>query len=132
MSRRERSTSVPRAESTAGPAATPASGGSAVSGADVTGLLVAWSEGDGAALDGLLPVVYAELRRQARRALRREAAGHTLEPTALVHEAYLKLVDQRPDHGKSLTPLRSTALSRSAGGGRGRRRRRRVAYEKAP
>ena len=83
------------AEPTAAPTATPASGGVA-QGADVTGLLIAWSEGDGAALDALLPVVYAELRRQARRALRREAAGHTLEPTALVHEAYLKLVDQRP------------------------------------
>jgi RNA polymerase sigma factor (TIGR02999 family) len=62
----------------------------------VTGLLIAWSEGDRAALDALLPVVYAELRRQARRALRRETAGHTLQPTALVHEAYLRLVDQRP------------------------------------
>jgi RNA polymerase sigma factor (TIGR02999 family) len=62
----------------------------------VTGLLIAWSEGDAAALDALLPVVYADLRRQARRALRREDAGHTLQPTALVHEAYLKLVDQRP------------------------------------
>jgi RNA polymerase sigma factor (TIGR02999 family) len=62
----------------------------------VTGLLVAWSAGDSAALDALLPIVYAELRRQARRALRREAPGHTLQPTALVHEAYLRLVDQRP------------------------------------
>jgi len=76
--------------------ATPKSAGSPVDGADVTGLLIAWSEGDRAALDALLPVVYAELRRQARRALRRETAGHTLQPTALVHEAYLRLVDQRP------------------------------------
>jgi RNA polymerase sigma factor (TIGR02999 family) len=67
----------------------------------VTGLLIAWSEGDRAALDALLPLVYAELRRQARRALRREAAGHTLQPTALVHEAYLKLVDQRPNRWQS-------------------------------
>jgi RNA polymerase sigma factor (TIGR02999 family) len=96
MSRRERSTSPPHAPPAASPVSTPASGGSAARGADVTGLLIAWSEGDGAALDALLPVVYAELRRQARRALRREAAGHTLQPTALVHEAYLKLVDQRP------------------------------------
>jgi RNA polymerase sigma factor (TIGR02999 family) len=64
--------------------------------ADVTGLLIAWSEGDAAALDALLPIVYAELRRQARRALRREGAGNTLQPTALVHEAYLRLVGQRP------------------------------------
>src|SRR5215216_405086 len=94
--RRKPSTSSPRAEFTAGPAATPMSSGSAAEGADVTGLLIAWSEGDSAALDALLPVVYAELRRQARRALRREAAGHTLQPTALVHEAYLRLVDQTP------------------------------------
>jgi RNA polymerase sigma-70 factor (ECF subfamily) len=96
MSRRGPSTSPPQAEPTAGPATTPASRGSIERGPDVTGLLVAWSEGDSAALDALLPVVYAELRRQARRALRHEAAGHTLQPTALVHEAYLKLVGQRP------------------------------------
>src|SRR5829696_9048149 len=50
--------------------------------------------GSGAALEALLPVVYDELRRQARRALRHERVGHTLQPTALVHEAYLRLVDQ--------------------------------------
>ena len=93
MSRREPSDPPPPSEPSAGPADTPASGQRE----DVTGLLIAWSEGDGAALDALLPIVYAELRRQARRALRREAAGHTLQPTALVHEAYLRLVDQRPD-----------------------------------
>jgi RNA polymerase sigma factor (TIGR02999 family) len=97
MSRREPSSSPPQARPTPGLVATPASADSAAQGADVTGLLVAWSEGDAAALDALLPIVYAELRRQARRALRREAEGHTLQPTALVHEAYLKLVDQRPD-----------------------------------
>ena len=96
MSRRE-SPPSPREEPVAGAAATPVSGGSLASDVDVTGLLVAWSDGDSAALDALLPVVYGELRRQARRALRREAAGHTLQPTALVHEAYLKLVDQRPN-----------------------------------
>lgn len=61
---------------------------------DVTGLLLAWAAGDPNAVDALLPIVYAELRRQAERAMRREAAGHTLQPTALVHEAYLRLVDQ--------------------------------------
>jgi RNA polymerase sigma factor (TIGR02999 family) len=61
----------------------------------VTALLSAWGAGDPAALDALLPLVYEELRRQAGRALRREGAGHTLQPTALVHEAYLRLVDQR-------------------------------------
>ena len=61
---------------------------------DVTALLLAWGGGDRAALDALVPVVYAALRAQAERALRHEAAGHTLSTTALVHEAYLRLVDQ--------------------------------------
>jgi RNA polymerase sigma factor (TIGR02999 family) len=60
----------------------------------VTELLLAWAGGDPAALDALLPAVYADLHAQAARALRREADGHTLQPTALVHEAYLRLVDQ--------------------------------------
>ena len=96
----EPSTSPHRhAKSADDPAATPAPADRA----DVTGLLVAWSNGDRAALEALLPVVYAELRRQARRALRREAGGHTLQPTALVHEAYLRLVDQRPIQWQSRT-----------------------------
>jgi RNA polymerase sigma factor (TIGR02999 family) len=61
----------------------------------VTGLLQAWGGGDAAALDQLVPLVYAELRRQAQRYLSRESPGHTLQTTALVHEAYLRLVDQR-------------------------------------
>ena len=61
----------------------------------VTELLRAWSGGDPAALDQIVPLVYSELRRQAERYLQREAPGHTLQTTALVHEAYLKLVDQR-------------------------------------
>src|SRR5829696_455794 len=61
---------------------------------DVTGLLLAWGAGDRAALDALVPAVYAALRTQAARALRTEAVGHTLSTTALVHEAYLRLVDQ--------------------------------------
>ena len=64
-------------------------------GPDVTGLLADWSRGDRRALDVLLPVVYAELRQIAARQLRRERDGHTLQPTALVHEAYLRLVAQR-------------------------------------
>jgi RNA polymerase sigma factor (TIGR02999 family) len=59
---------------------------------EVTQLLRRWSAGDAAALDGLLPLVYGELRRRAGACLRNERAGHTLQPTALVHEAYLKLV----------------------------------------
>src|SRR5262245_53409168 len=62
--------------------------------ARVTDLLVAWGAGDRAALDALLPIVYDELRRQASRALRREKPGHSLQATALVHEAYFRLVEQ--------------------------------------
>ena len=62
---------------------------------DVTGLLVDWSNGDEQALDRLMPLVYDELRRLASRYLRRERPDHTLQTTALVHEAYLRLVDQR-------------------------------------
>ena len=63
--------------------------------AGITQLLIAWSEGQPEALDHLLPLVYADLRRQASRYMRREAVGHPLQPTALVHEAYLRLIDQR-------------------------------------
>lgn len=58
-------------------------------------MLQAWSEGDGDVLDELMPLVYEELRRQASRYLRRERPWHTLQTTALIHEAYLKLVDQK-------------------------------------
>jgi len=61
----------------------------------VTQLLVDWSRGDQKALDKLMPLVYSELRRLASNYLRRERQGHTLQPTALVNEAYLKLVDQK-------------------------------------
>ncbi|HWF47224.1 MAG TPA: ECF-type sigma factor, partial [Bryobacteraceae bacterium] len=61
--------------------------------ADVTRWLKAWTNGDPAALDRLMPVVYEELRRMARRHIRNERAGHTLQTTALVNEAYLRLVD---------------------------------------
>jgi RNA polymerase sigma factor (TIGR02999 family) len=61
----------------------------------VTQLLIDWSKGDQAALEKLMPLVYSELRRLAKNYLRRERQGHTLQPTALVNEAYLKLVDQR-------------------------------------
>lgn len=61
---------------------------------DVTALLKAWSRGESAAGDALLPLVYAELRRRAGAYLRRERQGHTLQPTALVHEAYLRLLKQ--------------------------------------
>ena len=61
----------------------------------VTALLAEWTRGDRDALDQLLPLVYAELRRVAARQLGAERVGHTLQPTALVHEAYLRLIDQR-------------------------------------
>jgi RNA polymerase sigma factor (TIGR02999 family) len=62
---------------------------------EVTRLLKDWSEGRQEALDRLLPQIYAELRRLAASYLRRERPDHTLQPTALVHEAFIKLVDQR-------------------------------------
>ena len=60
---------------------------------EMTRLLKAWSHGDRNALDALVPLVYDELRRQASRTLRRQKPGQTLQATALVHEAFLKLVD---------------------------------------
>jgi RNA polymerase sigma factor (TIGR02999 family) len=61
-------------------------------GHEVTELLRSWRQGDGAALDRLVPLVHAELRRVARSHIRREGQGHTLQATALVHEVYLRLV----------------------------------------
>src|SRR5829696_183417 len=61
---------------------------------EVTRLLVAWGDGDRAALDRLMPLVYGELRRLARHYMSRERPGHTLQTTALVNEAYLRLVAQ--------------------------------------
>ena len=60
---------------------------------DITGLLIAWGGGDRAALDRLMPLVYEELRRLAHRQMRRERPGDTLQTTALVNEAYMRLVD---------------------------------------
>ena len=61
---------------------------------DVTELLIRWRNGDQRALDQMLPLVYDELRRLARRRLRSEPPGHTLQSTALVHEAFLRMMDQ--------------------------------------
>lgn len=61
---------------------------------DVTQLLLDWCEGDRGALSRLMPLVYDELHRQAERYMRRERPDHTLQPTALVHETFLQLVDQ--------------------------------------
>lgn len=62
---------------------------------DITQMLQQWCDGKKEVLDELLPLVYSELRRQAARHLRRERKDHTLQTTALIHEAYLKLIDQR-------------------------------------
>jgi RNA polymerase sigma-70 factor (ECF subfamily) len=61
---------------------------------EITGLLIAWNQGDEFARNKLIPIIYDELRRVARGALRRERNNHTLQPTALVHEAFLRLIDQ--------------------------------------
>lgn len=61
----------------------------------ITELLLAWNNGDPAALDLLMPMVETELRKLARRHMRREETAHTLEPTALVNELYLKLANQK-------------------------------------
>ena len=63
--------------------------------ADVTQLLAAWRDGDNTALDRLMPLVYEHLHTLARQHMRRERQGHSLQSTALVHEAYLRLVDSR-------------------------------------
>ena len=63
--------------------------------ADVTRLLLAWNNGDRAALDDLMPIIYEELRRLARHQMRFESPGHTLQATGLVNEAYMRLVDQK-------------------------------------
>jgi RNA polymerase sigma factor (TIGR02999 family) len=62
---------------------------------DITALLLAWTNGEESARGRLVEAVYPELRRVARRHLQRERTDHTLSPTALVHETYLKLIDQR-------------------------------------
>lgn len=75
----------------------------------VTRLLQAWGAGDPAASDALVPLVYAELRRQARLALRREGEGHTLQPTALVHEAWLRMDGQHDARWESRTQFLAVA-----------------------
>ena len=73
-------------------------GMSATSPEQLTQLLAAWSEGDRSALDKLLPLVADELHCLAHRYMSHEREGHTLQTTALVNEAYLKLIDQRNVH----------------------------------
>ncbi|MDQ6635747.1 MAG: ECF-type sigma factor [Gemmatimonadota bacterium] len=75
----------------------------------VTELLHAWGAGDARASEALVPLVYAELRRQARRALRRESEGHTLQATALVHEAWLRLDGQHDARWESRSQFLAVA-----------------------
>src|SRR5438045_6975813 len=82
---------------------------------EITSLLEAASQGDTDALTRLLPAVYEELRELADRHLRRERANHTLQATALVHEAYLQLIDQRDMQWKSrahFMAIAATAMRR--------------------
>jgi len=84
-------------------------------GGDVTRLLARWVDGDRAALDALMAAVYAELRKIASAYLRRERPGHTLQPTALVNEAWLRLVRQdelRFDHRKQFYALAAQMMRR--------------------
>jgi RNA polymerase sigma factor (TIGR02999 family) len=79
------------------------------SGTDVTGLLVAWSGGEAAAAEPLMDAVYGELRRLARLHLQRERRDHTIPATALVHEAYVRLVDQQRAQWQSRTQFFAVA-----------------------
>jgi len=81
----------------------------------VTQLLARWADGDQSALDALMPVVYAELRKIADAYLRRERSDHTLQPTALVHEAWLRLVKQdggQFNHRKQFFALAAQVMRR--------------------
>jgi RNA polymerase sigma factor (TIGR02999 family) len=82
---------------------------------DITRLLAQWANGDRGSLDALMPAVYTELRAIAEGYLRRERQGHTLQPTALVHEAWLRLVTLEPvafDHRKQFYALAAQAMRR--------------------
>jgi RNA polymerase sigma factor (TIGR02999 family) len=76
---------------------------------DVTGLLRAWCDGDLAARDELVEVVHQELRRRAAARLRRERPGHVLQPTALVHEVYLRLIGDHPTSWQNRTHFLAVA-----------------------
>ena len=74
-------------------------------------MLHEWSDGNREALETLMPLVYDELHKQARRYLRRERSNHTLQTTALIHEAYLKLIDQRDVNWESRTHFFAVAAN---------------------
>jgi RNA polymerase sigma-70 factor (ECF subfamily) len=76
---------------------------------EITKLLHDWKQGNQAALDQLIPIIYEKLHRLARGYLRKERADHTLQPTALIHEAYLRLVDQSAPHWENRTHFYAVA-----------------------
>src|SRR3954449_3303823 len=92
MGRRYNSTTMPRAAKPADKAREPDRNPDT---SGISTLLRAWSGGDQSALEGLTPIVYGELRRLAHHYMRRERPGHSLQTTALVNEAYLRLVDYK-------------------------------------
>ena len=77
------------------PIGTPETSAARAEAPDVTALLLAWQNGDASAADALFPAVYSGLHDIAARAMRRETPGHTMQTTGLVHESYLRLVDQK-------------------------------------
>jgi len=106
---------------------------------NVTRLLVEWANGNKMALDDLTPLVYKELRQLAASHLRRERKSHTLQPTALVHEAYVRLVDQKnPDwqnrshfYGVASRLMRQILVDHARKRQAGKRAGRRVSLEEA-
>src|SRR5579864_2445064 len=106
---------------------------------DVTQLLVQWAKGNKEALDALTPLVYKELRRLAASHLRKERNSHTLQPTALVHEAYLRLVDQKNPNwqnrshffGVAARLMRQILVDHARGRQAGKRAARRISLQEA-
>lgn len=90
---------------------TPGAGRQSESTEQVTRLLVELNNGNHGAIESLMPLVYDELRRIAARHLNRERPDHTLQPTALVHEAYMRLVDQRSPHWQNRLHFMSVAAT---------------------
>ncbi len=78
---------------------------------DVTKLLADWSDGDGDALERLMPLVYEELHKMAKRYMNSQPSGHTLQTTALIHEAYLKLADNKEKHFANRTHFFAVAAN---------------------
>jgi RNA polymerase sigma factor (TIGR02999 family) len=77
----------------------------------ITQLLISWSNGRREALEDLMPLVYEDLRRVAAGYMRQESAGHALQPTALVHEAYVRLIDQKQDKWRNRAHFFGVAAS---------------------